>query len=185
MTGKFRPCFSLGIQHMVIYQETGNLPKKIPLLRHVLKSLTSVGGILSIMFCRIYLPKYLRIGKNVKLSPQGNILLGARKIGDNCRIHSNVTIGRAMLDDKDTLGNRNNPVIGKNVIIGPDTLIFGNVFIGEGSTILPGSIVSKNIPPHSVVSGNPARIIRKNFDNSHLLALPIHSWNITTDNLDT
>ena len=60
------------------------------------------------------------------------------------------------------------PVIGKNVWIGPDTIIHGDITVGDGATILGGSVLTKNVPPRCVVAGNPARIIRKEFDNISL-----------------
>ena len=49
--------------------------------------------------------------------------------------------------------------IKKNVWIGVACIILPGVTIGEGSVISAGSVVSTNIPPHSIVRGNPAQVV--------------------------
>ena len=51
-------------------------------------------------------------------------------------------------------------VIGKNVLFGCRVIVTGNVRIGDGAIIATGSLVCKDVPPYSVVSGNPAKIIK-------------------------
>ena len=50
--------------------------------------------------------------------------------------------------------------VGNNVWIGARAIILKGVTIGDGAIIAAGSIVTKDVPPHCVVGGNPARIIR-------------------------
>jgi len=57
-------------------------------------------------------------------------------------------------------------VIGDNVWIGANATICPGVNIGEGSVVATESVVTKDIPPHTLVAGNPARQIR------NLLATP-------------
>ena len=41
-------------------------------------------------------------------------------------------------------------------------IVIGDINIGDGTTIGAGAVVIKNVPPHCVVVGNPARIIKRN-----------------------
>jgi len=59
------------------------------------------------------------------------------------------------------------PELGKEIHIGEDCWIAGNVSIlpgitiGKGSVVGAGSVVTKDVPDFTVVAGNPARIIRR------------------------
>jgi acetyltransferase-like isoleucine patch superfamily enzyme len=52
-------------------------------------------------------------------------------------------------------------VIGKNVWIGANSVILPGVKIGDNSVIGAGSTIIENVPPYSVVAGNPAKIIKQ------------------------
>lgn len=53
------------------------------------------------------------------------------------------------------------PIIGRAVRIGGGAVILPEVMIGDNSVIAAGSVVTKDVPPHVLVMGNPARIIRE------------------------
>jgi serine O-acetyltransferase len=103
------------------------------------------------------------LGGGIYLADRGHIMLGADCVGPGCVIHHNVTVG---ID----IATGGVPQIGANVWIGPDSLVFGAIRIGDGCTLLPGSVLTKSVPARTVVQGNPARVVRRDFDNSHLLA---------------
>lgn len=50
--------------------------------------------------------------------------------------------------------------IGKNCFVGCGSIIMPGVTIGDEVVIASGSVVTKDIPPHSLIGGNPAKIIR-------------------------
>ena len=52
-------------------------------------------------------------------------------------------------------------IIGDNVWIGDKATILANVKIGKGSIIGANAVVTKNVPPYSIVGGNPAKIIKQ------------------------
>jgi acetyltransferase-like isoleucine patch superfamily enzyme len=55
-------------------------------------------------------------------------------------------------------------VVEDDVWIGCNALILSGVTIGRGAIVGAGTVVSKDIPPYSIVVGNPARVIRNRFD---------------------
>lgn len=55
-------------------------------------------------------------------------------------------------------------MIGDDVWIGYGSVVLSGVSIGEGCIVAAGSVVSKDVPPYSIVGGVPARFIRQRFD---------------------
>ena len=69
-------------------------------------------------------------------------------------------------------------VIGNDVWIGYEVTIMPGVKIGDGAIIAAESIVTKDVPPYTIVGGNPARIIHQRFDDETVeILLEIAWWN--------
>jgi serine O-acetyltransferase len=81
------------------------------------------------------------------------------QIGRDVTVFHGVTIGQK---DKISSYNRETtfPRIEDQVWIGPHAVIIGGVRIGKGSIIGAGTIVTKDIPPHALVVGNPGEVIK-------------------------
>lgn len=79
-------------------------------------------------------------------------------IGDNCTFYHNVTIGSRQFG----MG-AGAPVIGNEVIIYPGACIIGKITIGTQAIIGAGSIVLNDVPPNTVVAGNPAKIVGQTY----------------------
>jgi serine O-acetyltransferase len=79
-------------------------------------------------------------------------------IGRNVTIMHGVTIGQKdrIADD---VRQSSYPVIEDEVWIGPHAVIVGGVTVGRGSRIAPGTVVICDVAPHSIVGGNPSRVI--------------------------
>lgn len=93
----------------------------------------------------------------------GIVINEAAQIGSNVTLFHGVTLGQADRLDRD--GNRETtgaPILEDGVWVGPHAAILGPVRIGRGSRILAGAIVTTDIPPASLVAGNPSRIVREN-----------------------
>ena len=72
-------------------------------------------------------------------------------------------------------------VIGNDVWIGTGAKILSGVTIGDGAVIGAYSVVAKNVAPYTIAVGNPAREIKKRFDEStiqYLLELKWWDWDI-------
>ena len=80
------------------------------------------------------------------------------KIGKNCTIFQNVTIGYGKYNEET---ERNIPKIGNNVRIYANAVVIGGINIGDNVKIGAGSVVINDVPDNAVVAGNPARIIHK------------------------
>jgi serine acetyltransferase len=75
-------------------------------------------------------------------------------IGSNCTFYHNVTIASRQFG---MIAGA--PVIGDEVIIYPGACIIGRITIGERAIIGAGSIVVNDVPPNTVVAGNPANVV--------------------------
>ena len=74
--------------------------------------------------------------------------------------------------------SKGDTVIGNDVWIGHKAVIMPGVKIGDGAIIGSFSVVTKNIEPYSIVGGNPAREIRKRFNDAGIeKLLNIQWWN--------
>ena len=75
-------------------------------------------------------------------------------------------------------------VIGNDVWIGAHCLVKPGVRIGDGAIVGMGSVVTKDIGPYEIWAGNPARLIRKRFDEETIKALQeSHWWELSDDEL--
>lgn len=69
-----------------------------------------------------------------------------------------------------------NTKIGNDVWIGANSMIKAGVEIGNGAVVGMGSVVTKNIGDYEIWAGNPARFIRKRFDEPTLEDLKMITW---------
>lgn len=76
-------------------------------------------------------------------------------------------------------------VIGNDVWIGQSAVILPGVKIGDGAIIGANSVVGSNVAPYTIVVGNPAKEIRKRFDNELIdLMLKFKWWDKSIDEID-
>ena len=94
------------------------------------------------------------IGKQLYLGHPYNITVaGGSVIGEHVSLHKGCTIGR------ENRGKREGtPNLGNRVWVGINSTIVGNISIGDDVMICPNTFVNFDVPPHSVVLGNPATI---------------------------
>ena len=109
------------------------------------------------------------IGKRCKISSHTFICEGVT-IEDNVFIGHNVTFindtyPRATTSEGDLKTDNDwkvePTIVKKGASIGSGTVILSNVTIGENAIIGAGSVVTKDVPANSIVTGNPARFIRR------------------------
>lgn len=72
--------------------------------------------------------------------------------------------------------NKGDIIIGNDVWIGYEAVILAGVHIGNGAIIGARSVVTKDVPPYSIVGGAPAKQIRKRFDAETIKQLEALQW---------
>lgn len=56
-------------------------------------------------------------------------------------------------------------VIGNDVWFGRNVLVMRGIHVGDGAIVCAGSVVTKDVPPYTIVGGNPAKVIRQRFSD--------------------
>ena len=83
------------------------------------------------------------------------------------------------LDAKDIRSawdNKGDITIGNDFWIGYEAVILSGVTIGDGAIVGARAVVTKDVPPYTIVAGVPARPIRKRFDEETIAKLPALRW---------
>lgn len=97
-----------------------------------------------------------KIGHGLFIDHGMGIVIGeTAEIGDNCTIYHGVTLGGT---GKDT--GKRHPTIGNNVLIGSGAKILGPFTVGDNCMIGSNSVVLKEIPPNTTVTGIPGRPVK-------------------------
>lgn len=103
----------------------------------------------------ISIPARCEIGDGLYIGHYGSIILSPdARIGHNCSLAQNVTIGVAGGGE-----GRGAPTIGNRVFIGAHSVIVGRISIGDDVVVCAGSVVNRSVPARAVVMGNPARVV--------------------------
>lgn len=115
----------------------------------------SVGDFSSIgPYCYIGCAGGVEIGSNVMLAPHVTI---------HSENHLFADLSRSI---KSQGTERQTTTIGDNCWVATGARIMAGVTVGEGSVVAAGSVVTKNVPPFSVVGGVPARVLRSRADSA-------------------
>lgn len=84
---------------------------------------------------------------------------------------------------------RGDTVVGNDVWIGMEALLMPGVAVGHGAIVAARAVVSRDVPPYSIVAGNPAKVVKHRFDPrtvARLLAVAWWDWPVdkVSRNLD-
>lgn len=97
-----------------------------------------------------------KIGQKLFIDHGMGIVIGeTAEIGDNCTIYHGVTLGGTGHDH-----GKRHPTIGNNVLIGAGAKVLGPFKVGDNSMIGANSVVLKEVPPDSTVTGIPGRVVK-------------------------
>jgi virginiamycin A acetyltransferase len=89
--------------------------------------------------------------------------------------------GKSWKGFPETYPQKGDTVIGNDVWLGREAMIMPGIKIGDGAIISTRSVVVKDVEPYTIVGGNPAKPIKKRFDEdtiARLLALQWWNWDI-------
>lgn len=114
------------------------------------------------MGAQFFYPAGVRIGRGTIVGQ--NAFLDGRtslKIGNHVDIASDVMIYNSQHDisSEDFQAFEEEVEIEDYVFIGPRSIILPGVKIGKGAVVAAGSVVNKDVPPFSIVKGNPAEVV--------------------------
>lgn len=108
---------------------------------------------------------HIRVGRDVFVNQNCTFYdLGGIDIGDAVMIGPNVSLitsGHPIEPSRRRDGVVAKPiVIERNVWIAAGATVIGGVTIGENSVVAAGAVVTRDVPPDTLVAGNPARVVR-------------------------
>jgi serine O-acetyltransferase len=116
------------------------------------------------------------IGPGLYIGHFGGIKIANCELGPSCSIAQHTVIGDAHSNER--------PVIGARVWIGAHARILGAITVGDGATISAGAKVRGDVAPRTLVMGDPARTVSRNYDNASLLLLDVGAMDACTQQPD-
>jgi virginiamycin A acetyltransferase len=72
--------------------------------------------------------------------------------------------------------SRGDTVVGNDVWLGYRALVMPGVAIGDGAVVAAASVVASDVPPYAIVGGNPARVLRRRFEDDDVERLLRAAW---------
>lgn len=121
-------------------------------------------------FDKLYIGKFCSIASGV------TFLLAGNQGHDTSRISVYPFPEKIFSNSKSGFKRKGNTIVGNDVWIGTEAFIMPGVKIGDGAIIASKSVVIKDVPPYSVVGGNPAKIIKMRYDENQILILQEIGW---------
>lgn len=136
------------------------------------------GRLLSTDGGKIEIGEYAHFGPNSTIACLNSVFIGAYTgIGSNVKIvdnnyHSVNPVDRKIMRQSEEGSDLrrwkysdNKPiVIGENVWVGENVRILKGVNIGDNSVVAASTVVTKDVPPNSIVAGNPGKIVKTDID---------------------
>lgn len=145
----YRGLQDAGFRAVVLYR--GAREKKIPLLPALVERLMR-------HLCFVWISTLAELGPGFRIAHVCGIVIPPGVIfGKNCEIRQNTTLGGNYGKRSDD--GRTTPKVGDHVSIGPGASILGPIELGSNSIVGANAVVTKSVPPHSVVSGFRAEVI--------------------------
>jgi len=117
----------------------------------------------------------LYIGSHVCIAAEAVILMG----GNNTHRTDWFSLYPFIETLVESYEEKGDTIIGDGVWIGMRAMIMPGIQIGEGAVIASGAVVTKDVLPYTIVAGNPAKPMKRRFDDptiETLLQLNLYNW---------
>ena len=133
---------------------------------------------------KLIIGKFCQIATGVRF-----IMNGGNHAMVGVSVHPFKVMGKSWATAPVNATSKGDTVIGNDVWIGNGVTFMQGITVGDGAIIGTNSLVTKNVEPYTIVGGNPAKPIRKRFDDetiAFLLQLAWWNWPIEkiTEHLD-
>ena len=113
------------------------------------------------------------IGKDVRISWKAHLDKSINPKGIHIGDGTCVLNGAMILSHDACRRIKTDTYIGKNCVIGVRSIILPGVTVGDSSIVGAGAVVTRDVPAHSIVAGNPAKVIRE--------GIKVENYKIVTD----
>jgi virginiamycin A acetyltransferase len=123
---------------------------------------------------KLIIGKFCAFGKNIEF-----VMNGANHRMNSATTYPFNIFGSGwekITPDVSELPFKGDTIIGNDVWIGADVTILPGIHIGDGAIVAANSVVTKSVPPYTIVGGNPIKIIRKRFDDETIEFLQNLKW---------
>lgn len=98
-----------------------------------------------------------KLGRRVFIDHGMGIVIGeTTEVGDDCLLYKGIVLGGTTLSK-----GKRHPTLGKNVVVGSNACLLGNIMVGDHVRVGSNSVVIRDIPSGSTVVGVPARIVER------------------------
>jgi virginiamycin A acetyltransferase len=131
----------------------------------------------NVLYLFPFLDEKLIIGKFCQIATGVRFIMnGSNHMMSGISTYPFKVMGKSWADAPMNPPFKGNTVIGNDVWIGNSATIMQGVTIGDGAIIGTNSLVTKDVPPYTIVGGNPATVIRKRFDDDTIAFLQKLAW---------
>jgi serine O-acetyltransferase len=98
-----------------------------------------------------------RLGRRVFIDHGMGIVIGeTAEVGEDCLLYKGVVLGGTTLNK-----GKRHPTLGRNVVVGSNACLLGNITVGDHVRVGSNSVVIRDVPSGSTVVGVPARVVER------------------------
>jgi acetyltransferase-like isoleucine patch superfamily enzyme len=121
-------------------------------------------------------PATLKVGNFCSIADNVTIFLGGNHRTDWITTYPFSVFRESAKHIKGHPSSRGDVIIGHDVWIGAGAVILSGVSIGNGAAIGASAVVARDVPPYSVVAGNPGEVVRMRFSEKDISILQSLKW---------